>query len=82
MKKTICDVCGKEMPTFKTELPPEDVQFCISSYGHIWDVCDECRKQNYCSKPCTVRKQRENDMLKNAILKATKLDKIFELYVK
>lgn len=45
MKKTICDVCGKEMPTFKNELPPGDVQFCISSYGHIWDVCDECRKE-------------------------------------
>ena len=45
MKKTICDVCGKKMPTFKTELPPEDMQFCISSYGHIWDVCDECRKE-------------------------------------
>lgn len=45
MKKTICDVCEKEMPTFKNELPSEDVQFCISSYGHIWDVCDECRKE-------------------------------------
>lgn len=45
MKKTICDVCGKEMPTFKNELPLEDIQFCISSYGNIWDVCDECRKE-------------------------------------
>lgn len=52
MKKTICDICGKEMSTFKNELPPKDVQFCISSYGHIWDVCDECRKElnNWISK--------------------------------
>lgn len=41
--------------------------------------CEECRKQNYCSKPCTVKKRRENDMLKNAVLKASKLDKAFEM---
>lgn len=41
--------------------------------------CEECRKQNYCSKSCTARKQRENDMLKNAVLKASKLDKAFEI---
>lgn len=41
--------------------------------------CEECRKQNYCSKPCTARKQRENDILKNAVLKASKLDKAFKM---
>ena len=41
--------------------------------------CEECRRQNYCSKSCTARKQRENAMLKNAVLKASKLDKAFEM---
>ena len=44
--------------------------------------CEKCRRQKYCSKSCTARKARQNDMLKNAILKATKLDKIFEMYGK
>jgi hypothetical protein len=44
--------------------------------------CEECRRQNYCSKPCTAKKRRENAMLKNAILEATKLNKLFEAYVK
>lgn len=41
--------------------------------------CEECHKQNYCSKPCTIRKQKENYMLKNAVLKTSKLDKAFEM---
>ena len=41
--------------------------------------CEECRRQEYCSKPCTARKQRENDILKDAVLKASKLDKAFEM---
>lgn len=43
MKKTICDICGKEMPTAKFTDNIEDLNFCISSHGRIWDVCTECR---------------------------------------
>lgn len=46
---------------------------------HLNGNCEKCRKQNYCSKPCTAKKRRENYMLKNAVLKATKLDKTFEM---
>ena len=46
MTKTVCDICGKEMPTVKFVNTIEDLEnlnFCISSYGKIWDICDECR---------------------------------------
>ena len=45
MTKTICDVCGKQMPT---ELYPADIEdrhFCISSMGRPWDICDECLEE-------------------------------------
>jgi hypothetical protein len=43
MTKTICDICGKEMPLEIISKRPEDCKFCISSYGRVWDICDECR---------------------------------------
>lgn len=42
MTKTICDICGKEMPADSTS-SITDCKFCISSYGKIWDVCNDCR---------------------------------------
>lgn len=45
MTKTICDICGKEM---RSEIYPRsinDCKFCISSYGKVWDVCNECRNE-------------------------------------
>lgn len=33
MTKTICDICGKEMPTQKFADSIEDMKFCISSHG-------------------------------------------------
>lgn len=42
MTKTCCDICGKEMPTSILG-PIKDFNFCISSYGRIWDICDDCR---------------------------------------
>lgn len=42
MTKTVCDICGKEMPTAKIK-SIENFNFCISSNGRIWDVCTECR---------------------------------------
>lgn len=42
MRKTTCDICGKEMPTPKFADIIKDMSFCISSYGEIWDICVEC----------------------------------------
>lgn len=44
MTKTVCDICGKEMPLEIRVIPVSEYQFCISSYGKAWDVCDECRE--------------------------------------
>ena len=44
MTKTICDICGKEMPTAKFVDNIEDMNFCMSSHGRIWDICTECRE--------------------------------------
>ena len=44
MTKTICDICGKEMPLDYVK-PVKDYKFCISSYGKAWDVCNECRNE-------------------------------------
>lgn len=43
MTKTICDICGNEMPTSKMADSIVDMNFCISSQGKIWDVCTQCR---------------------------------------
>lgn len=45
MTKTICDICGKDISA--TITPKElimDMNFCISSYGKMWDICPECRE--------------------------------------
>ena len=40
MTKTICDICGKEIPITTTSKDPiYDLKFCISSYGKMWDIC-------------------------------------------
>jgi hypothetical protein len=43
MTKTVCDICGKEMPTTKGDII-ENLNFCISSHGKIWDIYTECRE--------------------------------------
>ena len=43
MTRTVCDICGKEMPTAKFVANIVDLSFCISSHGKIWDICDKCR---------------------------------------
>ena len=44
MTKTVCDICGKEMlTTLKIVDNIKNLNFCISSHGRIWDICDECR---------------------------------------
>lgn len=43
MTRTVCDICGKEMPTIKFVDTIENQNFCISSHGKIWDICTECR---------------------------------------
>ena len=55
MTKTTCDICGKEMPTTKYADRIEDKNFCISSYGKIWDICTECREE--LNRWMTIRKK-------------------------
>lgn len=44
MIKTVCDICGKEKETPNVYTDTiENMNFCISSNGRIWDICDECR---------------------------------------
>ena len=43
MTKTVCDICGKEMPSEAYSRLIKDYNFCISSNGKIWDICNECR---------------------------------------
>lgn len=45
MIKMICDICGKEMPSGIYSRSIKDYKFCISSYGKVWDVCNECRDE-------------------------------------
>lgn len=48
MTKTVCDICGKEMPTLlhtNNSNIIENLKFCISSHGKAWDICDECRER-------------------------------------
>ena len=44
MTKTVCDICGKDMSTATSKDPIYDLKFCISSYGKMWDICNECRE--------------------------------------
>lgn len=45
MTKTICDICGNDMPLEKYSRSTKDYNFCISSNGKIWDICTECRNE-------------------------------------
>lgn len=45
MNKTVCDICGKEMPLGIFSRAIKDYNFCISSNGKVWDVCTECRDE-------------------------------------
>lgn len=59
MTKTVCDICGKEMSTAKFVDNIEELNFCISSHGKIWDICTECRTS--LNRWMTVRKQESED---------------------
>jgi len=45
MTKTTCDICGKDMPTSVFTDSITELNFCISSYGVKWDICNECREE-------------------------------------
>ena len=63
MTKTVCDICGKEMPTQKYADRIENYEFCISSYGEIWDICTECRES--LNKWITIRSRKRTKDVKN-----------------
>ncbi len=44
MIKTICDICGNDMP-LEMIRSIKDYNFCISSHGRVWDICSECRNE-------------------------------------
>lgn len=45
MTKTVCDICGREMPLEIYSRAIKDYKFCISSNGKAWDVCTKCRDE-------------------------------------
>lgn len=59
MTKTVCDICGKKMPTPKFVDSIENMNFCISSHGKIWDICNECRVD--LNRWMTIRKEKGSD---------------------
>ena len=59
MTKTVCDICGKEMPTAKSVDNIRELNFCISSHGKIWDICTECRES--LNMWMTVRRQERSE---------------------
>lgn len=59
MTKTVCDICGEEMATIKFIGAIEDQNFCISSYGRMWDICTECRIS--LNRWMTIRRQKGDE---------------------
>lgn len=59
MTKTICDICGKEMSASKFVDAIEDMNFCVSSHGRIWDICLECRES--LNRWMTIRKTESEE---------------------
>lgn len=45
MIKTVCDICGKEMPSSPLAKSFKDFNFAISTCGRIWDICPKCRDE-------------------------------------
>lgn len=43
MTITVCDICGRKLLSTKFADPIKSLNFCISSYGKKWDICDKCR---------------------------------------
>lgn len=60
MTKTICDICGKEIPTSKFADINEDLKFCISSHGRKWDICTECRVS--LNRWMTIRRKEKSEV--------------------
>ena len=63
MIKTVCDICGKEILTIKFVDTIENHEFCISSYGEIWDICTEC--QESFNRWITIRSRKRNKDVEN-----------------
>lgn len=63
MTKTVCDICGKEMPTAKISNTIEEMNFCISSHGKIWDICNECRVG--LNRWMTIQRNRQEVRVRN-----------------
>ena len=59
MKKTVCDICGKEMQSPKYGDAIKDLNFCISSNGKIWDICADCRAD--LNRWMTIRKAESEE---------------------
>ena len=40
--------------------------------------CENCRRNNYCKKACTKAKRRRTNIIHNAVMQATGMDKILD----
>lgn len=61
MKKTVCDVCGKEMKKYAYKIGFKPVLLGMTSYTfeyHMKDICDECF---YDMRKIIEEKQNEQD---------------------
>ena len=56
---TVCDICGKKMPSAKIDTTIKNLNFSISSYGRIWDICNECRVD--LNRWMTIRREESED---------------------
>lgn len=45
MTKTICDICENEMETSTHMGLISELTFCLTRYGKIMDVCNDCREK-------------------------------------
>ncbi len=47
MKKTICDICGKDMPDdiFGLKESIDSLNFAMSRNGKYMDICQDCRAE-------------------------------------
>lgn len=54
---------------FEDETDPSE-QWLLQGY------CEDCRRREYCKRPCTAKKRRVNGMIQGAIRQSTGADKL------
>ena len=44
MTRIVCDICGKDMMPSIVPADIRNMDFKISSFGKIWDICPQCKE--------------------------------------